>query len=481
MTNLVGREHEIKQLMNLYKSKSSQFVVVYGRRRVGKTFLIDEALSGKITFRHAGLSPVEKSTGKNQTQQQLKHFYNSLIMHGASKSHCPRNWLEAFLMLEIFLQSNDCGKRQVVFLDELPWMDTAKSGFMTAFEGFWNNWACHRRNLMLIVCGSATSWIQNKLIDNYGGLYNRITARPIHLKPFTLKECEEFYHSKNIRMSQYDIVQSYMIYGGIPYYMNLLETGRSLNQNVNATFFAKDAILKDEFVRLFSSVFSNPQAMIAIVRTLNQRHSGYTRAELLKKTGLKNNGDFSFMLKALIASNFVEKYVPFGLGTRNAHYRLIDTFCRFYLNFVEGKTSLPTDFWQGDASQQIVTWRGITFEDVCQNHISQIKHALGISGLTTKESSWAYRGDDETDGTQIDLLIERPDHVMNACEIKFYSDDFVVDKSYNRVLNHRKSLLSKQLPKRYVVHQTLITTYGLKYNEYSNDFDNVVTMKDLLL
>ncbi len=479
MVNIIGREEELKQFDRVYRSTQAQFVVVYGRRRVGKTFLIDEALKGKITFRHAGLSPLEVKDQKNLTKQQLKAFYNSLLVQGMKRSKCPTTWLDAFLMLELHLQEIDNGCRQVVFLDELPWMDTPKSGFMTAFEHFWNGWACHRDNMMLVVCGSATSWIQDKLIDNYGGLYGRVSAVPIKMKPFTLNECERFYKSRGIRMSHYDIVQSYMALGGIPYYMNMLAPGKSIDQNLNRLFFGEDAPLKDEFTRLFSSVFSNPQQMMKIVSTLNLRHSGYTRAELVEKTELDNNGRFSDMLKALIASNFVVKYVPLGLGDRDAHYRLVDPFCRFYLHWVEGKSNLPIDLWQGDGSQSIVSWRGVAFEEVCFNHIPQIKRALGITGVVTKESSWAYRGDDETDGTQIDMVINRPDHIVNMCEMKFYGDEFSVDKTYDRKLKHRKMLLGNVIPKRSVVHGTLVTTYGLTYNEYSSNFDSVVTMEDL--
>lgn len=479
MRNIIGREQELHDLERLYNSRQAQFVVVYGRRRVGKTFLIDEALKGKITFRHAGLSPLERSEGQNSMQRQLKHFYNSLVVQGMKKSRCPKSWLDAFLMLELHLQSMNQEERQVVFLDELPWMDTPRSGFLTAFEGFWNNWGCHRDNMMLVVCGSATSWIQDNLIDAHGGLYGRVTAHPMRLHPFTLHECEEFYHSRGIRMSRYDIVQSYMVYGGIPYYMSFLESDKSLDQNINCTFFGRDPLLKDEFVRLFSSVFSNPQEMMKIIRVLNTRHSGFTRQQLIEKTGLEDNGAFSKMLKALIASDFVDKYVPFGLGERESHYRLVDAFCRFYLHFIEGKTELITHFWQGDASQAIVSWRGIAFEDVCYMHVDQIKKALGISGLTTKQSAWAYRGNDETDGTQIDLLIERPDHVINMCEMKFYNEEFIVNKTYDRILINRQNLLEKQVGKRTIVHRILVTTYGLRYNEYSGDFVKTITMDNL--
>ena len=243
---MIGRKQEIKQLNDIYNSGKAEFVAVYGRRRVGKTYLVDEALKGKITFRHAGLSPVETASGsKSPLKSQLEAFYYSLLMQGMKKSHCPKDWLEAFFMLEMHLQDIDDGTRMVVFLDELPWMDTSKSGFITAFEGFWNSWGCHRHNLMVVVCGSANSWIMDKLINNHGGLYGRVT-REIKLEPFSLAECEACLLERNIQFSRYDIVHAYMILGGIPYYLNYMERGLSIAQNVDKLFFSKNAVLRIE-------------------------------------------------------------------------------------------------------------------------------------------------------------------------------------------------------------------------------------------
>ena len=447
---------------------------------MGKTYLVNECFKGKITFRHAGLSPIEMEDlpGESPQRKQLKHFYNSLLFHGMKKSRCPDNWLDAFLMLEMFLEGKDKGKRLLVFLDELPWMDTQKSGFITAFEGFWNTWACYHENLMVVVCGSATSWILDKLINNHGGLYGRVT-REIKLSPFTLRECEEFFRDKKIKLSKYDIVQAYMITGGIPYYLGYFEKGLSLAQNVDQLFFLKDAPLKNEYQRLFNSAFSNPTMMMTIVELLNTKNSGYTRTEISQNTGITKGGTLSEALAALAASDFVIRYVPFGLGKREECYKLVDPFCIFFLKFVKEQSGLDVSFWQKNVmSQQVVTWRGIAFENVCFNHVEQIKSALGISGITTKQAVWSKRADDR-EGTQIDLLIERNDHVVNMCEMKFYGNEFVVDKSYHGVMVNRQGLLEEEIPRGYVVHSTLVTTYGLKYNEYGSDFDNVITMEEL--
>lgn len=476
---MIGRKQEIKQLEELYENGKAEFVAVYGRRRVGKTYLVDEALKGRITFRHAGLSPIEAENSlRTPLKAQLEAFYYSLLIQGMKKTHCPKDWLEAFFMLEMHLQSIDDGSRMIVFLDELPWMDTAKSGFITAFEGFWNSWGCHRNNLMVIVCGSANSWIMDKLINNHGGLYGRVTHE-IKLEPFTLNECEACLNERNVKFSRYDIVQTYMILGGIPYYLNYINREMSLAQNVDFLFFSPKAVLRTEYDRLFASVFKKAEAVKKIVEFLATRNSGYTRMEISSKLGISNGSALTELLSSLIVSDFVIRYTPFGEGKRDEKYKLIDPFCLFYLKFVKNSNALNEDFWLTNVgSPSVAAWRGFAFENVCFNHIAAIKKALGISGVATKHSAWTKQ-DQNGDGLQIDLIIERNDNIVNMCEIKFYGDEFVVDKSYDLTLRKRCSVLQEYIPKKSAIHSTLITTYGLKENEYKWDFVKVICMDDL--
>lgn len=478
---MVGREKEVSELLERYDCNEAQFVAVYGRRRVGKTYLIDETFKGRITFSHAGISPIESGDEPKgrPVKKQLQAFYYSLISQGMKKDHCPSDWLEAFFMLEMFLQKIDDGSRQLIFLDELPWMDTPKSGFITGLESFWNNWACHR-NVMLIVSGSATSWMRDKLINNHGGLYGRVTWE-IKLEPFNLKECELLFKENKINLSRYDIVQSYMIFGGIPYYLGYFKRGRSLAQNVDDLFFAKGAKLSMEYDRLFASVFTNPDMMKAIIKALKTRTMGYTRKEISALTGYTEGGTLSEALKALIVSDFIIKYVPFGYSKREEHYKLVDPFCIFYLDFIEKNGMIPETFWLSNVtSPPIITWRGHAFENVCFNHIEQIKKALGISGISTTQSAWTKMGE-EYKGTQIDMIISRKDNIVNMCEMKYYGEEFMVDKDYDSILRHRKNLLYEMIPKKNDVHNTLITTFGIRNNEYRWSFDNVITMDDLFI
>ncbi len=475
---MIGRKKETEELNELYASGKAELVAIYGRRRVGKTYLVNNVFKDKITFGHAGLAPDENESAEKQYKGQLEQFYSSLLLCGMVEGSIPKNWIEAFLMLEKLLMSKNTDDRQVVFLDELPWMDTPGSDFLKAFEGFWNIWGCHRDNLMVIVCGSANSWILDKLINNHGGLYNRVTYE-IKLLPFSLHECEEFYKSKHIGFTRYDIVQSYMAVGGTPYYMGYMKRGLSLAQNIDRLFYEKGAKLNDEYVRLFSSVFDKPHLVERIVRFLSTRNYGYTRAEISEGTGISSGGWLSEILRSLLASDMIVKYVPFDVSKRKEHYRLVDPFCIFYLKYVEGNPGVDESFWQKNHNtQSVVSWRGIAFENVCFNHIKQIKTALGVSGVTTSHSAWIRNKDGET-GLQIDLLIMRNDNVVNMCEIKFLSDDFTVDEKYYRVLLRRQDELVKKVSRKTSVQSTLITTFGLKKNEYSGIFSNTVTLEDL--
>ncbi len=476
---MIGRKKEIETLNRLYNSNEAQFVAIYGRRRVGKTYLVNEVFQNRITFKHAGVSPIETNTFnmKSPLKFQLKNFYNSLVISGMKPSKCPKDWMEAFLMLELFLQNKDDGTRQLIFIDELPWLDTPKSSFISAFEAFWNNWACSRKNLMLIVCGSATSWMSDKLINNHGGLYNRLTYE-MKLEPFTLKECEEYFAYHNVKFSRYDITSAYMICGGIPYYLSYFYGGYSLAQNIDNLFFKQNAPLANEFNRLFNSIFNNPEFSKALVKTIGSKRIGCSREEIIKDMKIQSNVKLTDALNALISSDFIVKYVPFGETRKREFYKLTDPFCNFYLKFIDNSQKLDEDFFLSNISNQnVVTWRGVAFENVCFNHIKQIKKALEIAGVTSNES--AYINSDENEKTQIDMLIIRNDNIINMCEIKFYSSEFLVDKNLDKKIRYRTSILENKVAKKYAVHSTLITTYGLKNNEYSSIFSNVITLDDL--
>ena len=476
MNAIIGRKQEQKELEKVYNSNKAEFVVVYGRRRVGKTYLVREFFNGEFDFYHTALSPVELQ-GDNLMEKQLQSFYFSLKRYGAEVEEKPRDWFEAFEMLIALLSSKGKDKRLVVFIDELPWMDTPRSGFVTALEHFWNGWAAGQKNVMLIVCGSATSWISDVLIQSKGGLYGR-TTHEIHISPFTLGECEEYMKSEGIVMDRYDQLQCYMIMGGVPYYLSYLNKGESLTQNIDRLFFQKDAKLRDEFDRLYASLFTNPEKYIKIIKLLAEKRVGYTRDEISKETGISLGGGLTTMLKALEASDFIMHYTYYKHSAREVYYKLTDLYTLFYLYFIDKKKTGP-NFWRNNVlSPALNAWRGFSFEEVCFVHSEKIKQALGIGAVQAEISPWRSKEFDKKKA-QIDMLIDRADRVVNVCEMKFSTNDYTIDKNYDAELRRKLDVFIGETKCRKAIHTTIVTTYGLTHNEYSGRIQNVLTMDDL--
>ena len=472
---MTGREEERKSLLELYGRKRAELVAVYGRRRVGKTYLIDQTFQDRFAFKHTAISP-EELKKEEALALQLESFYRSLVKYGLSKEESrPKSWFDAFDLLEKLLASKGSEERQVVFLDEFPWLDVEGSNFIKSFERFWNDFGCSRNNLMLIVCGSATSWLLNKLINNRAGLYGRTTYE-IKLSPLSLKQCEEILKENGNELSRYDVATAYMCLGGIPYYLNYIKSELTLAQNIDMIFFGKEAKLRFEFDRLFQSCFDRPELIKKTVVLLGKKKSGFLRGEIAEKLCVSDGGDLTKMLNALESSDIIEKYVPFGTGSKLFRYRLVDPFCLFCLHFAEERSK--ERFWSLNLdSQKTTVWKGLAFENVCFAHVEQIKNALR-AGDVYAEASPYY---DKEDGYQVDLVLKRKDNVINLCEIKFYSSEFVVSKEYSLKVNERKNRIVEVSPKKWAVRNVLISTYGLKKNEYSSVFVNSLTLDDLFI
>lgn len=481
MATIIGRKLEQEELRALFEREQSQLVAVYGRRRVGKTFLIRETFKNDFAFYHTGLSPVELE-GKNLLEAQLQAFAISLNNYGFEAGGRPANWPEAFHMLRQHLENKSSSKRYVVFIDEMPWLDTPRSGFITAFESFWNGWGSGQDNLMLIVCGSASSWIKDNLINSPGGLYDRVST-DIQLSPFTLAESRQLLELNNISYSNYDMMEIYMAVGGIPYYLNQLLPGLSAAEQIDRLFFSRKAKLKDEFDKLFNSTFSNPDITKKIVLYLASRHSGFSRNDISQKIGVQGQ-ELTKLLKSLEAGDFIQKYQPFGAGARELQYRLTDPFCWFWIKQVES-TGKKEHYWRDNyLSASTHTWRGIAFEEVCLLHTRQIKQALGIADVSTKESSWIVRptdfaqksGTDSHNGAQIDMIIERADNMVHLCEMKYCNDMYSVDLEEEMKMRRRIIAVQEKLKKLQSIQTTLITTFGLKTGKHSGIFTRTVTM-----
>ncbi len=473
-TDIIGRAKQIEQLEECMEENSAQLVIVYGRRRVGKTYLINSFFNDNFTFKLTGAYKQNKAT-------QLNNFKTAYQEAISSNIECPKDWNEAFVLLRRFLKNSDKNKKQVVFFDEMPWLDSYRSGFLAAFEWFWNDFGSAQNNLVFIVCGSATSWMVDNIDKNKGGLFNRYTCR-IYLEPFTLQETKQYLDSKGFMWSYYEIVECYMILGGIPFYLNLLKKKLSLSLNIDALFFEKNAILADEFKNLYATLFSNSENYIKVVETIGKKKGGMTKAEISLKTKLPQNGAMTKIIDNLIDSGFIRVQTIYGKKKKDAKYQLADYYTAFYLHFIKDNYGNDENYWShsvDNPSRRV--WEGLTFEQVCKDHIKQIKQALGISGVLTNQSVFSCVDDDEKgiSGTQIDLLIERRDRVINICEIKFSNQEFIIDKDYDLVLRNKVSSFVKATNTKFSIQLTMITTYGLKKNMYSGFISNEVTIIDL--
>lgn len=455
---MVGRENERLLFQHILKSGSSEFVAVYGRRRVGKTYLIREVFNNHFHFHFTGLA-------KASLRQQLMNFHTALKKRSPEKEFpVPATWFDAFQQLiEHTEKSTD--NRKVIFIDELPWIDTAKSNCISALEHFWNSWASARKDIVLIVCGSAASWMLKKLINNKGGLHNRVT-RKIKLLPFTLKECEQFLAEKKFNWNRYQLVETYMAMGGIPYYWNALEPGYSSTQNIDKLFFSANGLLREEFQNLFASLFKNPENYITIVEALGAKAKGLSRNEIMKYAKWASSGTTTKALDELEASGFIRKYVPFNKKAKESIYQLIDQYSLFYLRFIKDNKSATENFWINALDSPLHrTWSGYSFEMICLLHSFQIKKKLGIHGIQSTESSW--RGKTAKNGAQIDLVIDRKDQTVNLCEMKFSINPFAIDKKYAENLRNKIGTFRSETKTRKAVMLTMITTYGLEENEHS--------------
>jgi AAA+ ATPase superfamily predicted ATPase len=466
---IIGRKNELDTLSRLYNSSQSEFVAVYGRRRVGKTFLIRQFFKNKFVFQLSGLANAS-------TKEQLINF--NLTIKRESKQNLPivKTWLEAFEQL-IALVEASTEERKVIFLDELPWIDTPRSQFVQALEHFWNGWASARNDIMLIVCGSATSWMIDKIINNHGGLHNRLTYK-MRLEPFTLKETQEYFLSRGMEYSQYQIAECYMAMGGIPYYLSMMQKEFSVAQNIDLLFFGENSLLKNEFQNLYAALFKNSEDYIKIVEALSKKNKGLSRNEIIAYTKLLTNGGLTTILKNLENCGFIRSYIAFGKKERDKLYQLVDFYTLFYFKFVKSNRYNDENFWINTINTpQHNSWAGYSFEMLCLNHIKQIKASLGISGVQTSVSSW--KDTSAENGAQIDLILDRKDQIINLCEMKFSIDEYEITKQYDAQLRQKKSVFSSTTKTRKALHLTMVTTYGVKRNMYSNTIQNEVVLEDL--
>lgn len=473
MNEIIGRSFEKNELLKALNSTKSELVAIIGRRRVGKTFLIRNFLEEQIKLEVTGVQ-------NSPLQVQLINFMSSLKTFRLSKNDFlgkePKSWLEAFNILKQSLESISQNEKTVLFFDELPWLASGKSDFISAFDFFWNAWAS-KQNIMIVICGSSASWMNQKIINNKGGLHNRIT-RIIKIKPFNLAETATFLQYKGVNFPHYQVLQIYMAIGGIPLYLEFIDKDRSVAENLTELCLKISGFLYDEYERLLPSLFLHYQVHSTIIQALAKKRKGLTREEILAETKLQNGGTFTKYLDELIQSDFVDFYRPFGKNKKDTLYRLTDIFCLFYFAYIiPDRGNKTPNFELLSQSQSYKSWAGYTFENVCMSHVLQIKKALGISGVNTSTSSFFAKPKDGLDGTQIDLLIERSDSTIHLCEMKFLTDELIMDKTMAENLRNKRSIFNYHTKNKKHIFNTFITTYGHKPNSYSIQYiDQSITM-----
>ena len=482
---LIGRDNEKIELETALESDKSEFVAVYGRRRVGKTFLIREVCNYSFAFEHTGIKTVKGECEQAELSKsdgmkyQLAEFAESLRRYGQNKIRSLKNWREAFLKLSELLEGKPSG-RKVVFLDECPWMDTPRSDFLPALDHFWNGWCTMRKDIVLIICGSAASWVVGQIDGDVGGLHNRLT-RHVYLRPFNLGECRRFAEAKGLVMTRTQLLECYMIFGGVAYYWDLLRKDQGLAQNIDRLLFARGGALADEFHHLYRALFRKPEPYMAVVRVLGTKKCGMNRDEIIAETGLVGNGKLTEVLRTLEQCDFIRAYSLPNKAKNDRIYQLIDNFTLFYFKFIDGVFNPMPNFWSAaEQTQAVRIWCGHAFERVALQHIGQIKAKLGILGVITRVFGWRYRAADDGDsGTQIDLVIDRDDRVTNLCEVKYRKGEFAIDEKYDLQLQTRRETFIEETGTANAVHLTMITVNGVRRNSYWNDIQSEVTLDDL--
>lgn len=466
---IIGREHEQDILQHCIESPRAEFIAVYGRRRIGKTYLVKQYFKDAFDFYTSGIYKVSRT-------EQLKQWQTQLNRHSGEKRSRPKDWFEAFDQLRDYLETRSDDEKLILFIDEIPWLDTPKSGFLRALEVFWNSWAADRPGLKLIVCGSATTWMTNKLLGDKGGLHNRVT-RPIHLAPFSLNEAERYLRSIGLDWSRSEVMDAYMILGGTPYYLSMLRPELSLRQNIDELFFGQDAVLKSEYEFMFSSLFKASHIYRRVVECLSLKLKGLTRSEIMTEIKAEDSGMITEVMDNLEKCDFIRRYRAFGKKRRDILYQLTDMYTLFYLRFVRDYKGMNENAWSTMPDGKRNVWSGYAFEQVCLLHVNQIKKALGIAGIASDVCAWSGVVDNK--GAQIDLVIDRGDKVMNLCEMKFSTSRYEVTKDYAEWMKERREIFRKDTGTNKTLHLTLVSPYGVASGKNSSVLQNVITMDDL--
>lgn len=478
------RDKAIKMLNDFFKSKRSEFLAIYGRRRVGKTFLIKNYfIQQKCIF--LPITGIQNGSFLDQRtaccQQISNIFFNGINIT------IPDSWLQIFEIINNAINSTSKKKIVVLFFDEFPWLATAKSRLLQALEYYWNQFWSNDKRVKLIICGSLASWIIKNIINNTGGLYNRVTYR-LALQPFDLYETECFLKNNGVQLTDQQITSIYMVTGGIPLYLEQIKKGLSANQNIDRVCFSSNGLLTNEIEELFKSLFSNSDIFIKLTREIAKHRYGITKSDLSKILDISQSGRLVERLKELEDAGFIMAFLPYQHREKGMYFRVIDEYTLFYFRWIEPnlrsirRLVKPKGFWlekaQGNAYK---SWCGYAFESICYKHINLIMRKLNLKP-SALPFTWRYapKKGDNTNGAQVDLLFDREDDAITLCEIKYTDSPFMVDKEYAQKLRKRIAIFKKKTRTKKQLFLALISANGLTKSMYLEDMvSGMVKLEDL--
>ena len=478
--HLIGRKAELKQLESIIHSSRPEFIAIYGRRRVGKTFLIRQFASAQKSIKYFDFSGQQNSPLQNQIDNFCVRLEEAFKITRPLQR--PKGWKEALLLLNSFLNEQTKNKKCMLFFDELPWIASRNSAFVSALDYIWNQYWSRNKNIKLIVCGSAASWIIEKVINAKGGLHNRVTGQ-MNLSPFNLNEVESYLRDKGIKLTRIEILKIYMAIGGVPFYWTHIQKGKSGAESIDSLFFRKAAPLKDEFQRLLSSLFENSEVHKKIVEALANNRHGVSREELLAQLKIKSGGQFNRYLNELTISGFIQEFIPYGRKKKNHYFRLIDPFCFFYLKWQTEISGGRTSWKSLQNTPRLQSWLGYTFENVCIMHEEKIKQVMELTDSVVTSSSWSFRPSvrsQKEQGVQFDLLWKRKDGVIQIFEIKYSESPFKLEKNYAKVLSNKIEIFKEKTKFKGQVFLTLVSPFGLAQGLWNDDIvDTVVDLNEI--
>lgn len=485
LNTLIARQEEQSELLDAYQSKQAEFIVLYGRRRIGKTFLIEE-LYGKQKGHYFQFTGIQKGTLKEQLDQFAKQIGHCFYQGAAIR--VPATWLDALEILTKAIEPIPQNKKIVIFLDELPWMCTKKSRLLQAIDYYWNQHWKRDKRFKLVVCGSSASWIIKKILHHKGGLHNRNT-RTLLLRPFTLQEAKKFFEQAHVKLSDEQLVQFYMLCGGVPYYLAQIKKGKSVAQMTDKLCFQQDGMLYQEFDKLFASLFDEAESYKELIYLIASKHEGIARTEIEKKSQYSSGGGLTDKLKELEEAGFIQSFLPLEHQARGIYYRIIDEYCYFYLKWILPiKNTLvvkerDSKYWSNKmGTPAYYNWLGYAFETICYKHIHEIKKALDLT-VSTNIGVWRYipKKEDSDTGVQIDMLFDREDGIVSLCEIKYTKEPFSIDKAYAENLKNKMAVYKAKTHSKKQIQLVLISANGIKTNYYSEELiSQVITLEQLM-